>query len=181
MRIISKKEAIERGQIYYYTGKPCKHGHDSVRMVKGGACNQCSVIRGEINRNKDREKFNEACRRSKKKHYTTEKRRERYQSNIVSELYYHAKNRAKLKNIPFTIDEKDVIIPETCPILGIPLSFEDKEMSPTLDRKINELGYVKNNVYVISKRANRLKSDATIHELEKIIHYMKNNIEVKNA
>lgn len=181
MEIISKKEASEKGQIYYYTGKPCKHGHDSVRMVKGGMCRQCKQIDGEKNRNENREKFNEACRRSKKKHYTTEKRRERYQKNIVSELYHHAKNRAKIKNIVFTIEEKDVIIPETCPVLDIPLSFDGKEMAPTLDRKINELGYIKNNVYVISKRANRLKSDATIHELEKIVQYMKTNIEVKNA
>ena len=34
-------------------------------------------------------------------------------------------------------------------------------------------GYVLGNVYVISWRANRLKSSATIDELEKIIGYIK--------
>lgn len=36
-------------------------------------------------------------------------------------------------------------------------------------------GYVKGNVHWISRRANRIKSDATVEELEKIISYMKDN------
>lgn len=173
MKIISKKEAVEKGQIYYYTGKLCKYGHDSVRMVKGGTCRECKRIDGNKKRNENREKFNEACRRSKKKHYTTEKRRQEYQNNVIYELYYGAKKRAKMKNIPFTIEEKDVTIPEVCPVLGIPISFDSSNMRPSLDRITNELGYVKGNVAVISKRANRIKSDASIDEVEKILSYMK--------
>ena len=44
---------------------------------------------------------------------------------------------------------------------------------PQLDRKINELGYVRGNVFVISRRANRIKSDATALELEEIARYMR--------
>ena len=43
----------------------------------------------------------------------------------------------------------------------------------TLDRKVNALGYVKGNVFVISHRANRLKQDATADELAAILAYMK--------
>jgi hypothetical protein len=178
---ITKKEAQKQGLIYYYTGKVCKHGHDSVRMVSGGTCRECKRIDGEKNRNKDREKYNKICRESKRKHYTTEKRRQLYQKNIATELYNHAKTRAKIKGIVFTIEPKDVIIPEVCPIFDVPFSFVEKEMSPSLDRKNNDLGYIKENVFVISKRANRIKTDATINELEKILQYMKTNIEVKNA
>lgn len=178
---ISKEEAQKQGLIYYYTGKLCKYGHDSVRLVKGGSCRECKKIIGEKHRNENREEFNKKCRESKRKHYTTEKRRQVYQKNITTELYNHAKTRAKKSGIPFTIEQKDVIIPEMCPILGVPFSFTKKEMSPSLDRKINEFGYVKDNIFVISKRANRIKTDATIDELEKILQYMKTNIEVKNA
>lgn len=178
---ITKTEAEKQNLIYYYTGKLCKYGHDSVRMVKGGTCRECKLIDGEKNRNKDREKYRKYCREKKKEKYTTENRRNIYQKNIISELYHHAKFRAKNKNIPFTIEQNDVVIPEMCPVLGIPFSFSEKELSPSLDRKINELGYIKGNVFIITKRANRLKSDASIHELEKILDYMKTNIEVKDA
>ena len=181
MDIITKKQAEEQGLIYYYTGKLCKYEHDSVRMVKGGMCRECKIITGEKNRNKDPEKYRKYCREKKKESYTTEKRRESYQKNIAVELYNHAKTRAKIKGTVFTIEPKDVIIPKVCPIFNVPFSFIEKEMSPSLDRKNNELGYIKENVFVISKRANRIKTDATIDELEKILQYMKTNIEVKNA
>lgn len=43
--------------------------------------------------------------------------------------------------------------------------------SPTLDRIRPDLGYVKGNVIVISGRANRIKSDATIEELRDIASF----------
>ncbi|WP_145960516.1 hypothetical protein [Novosphingobium meiothermophilum] len=43
--------------------------------------------------------------------------------------------------------------------------------SPSLDRIEPELGYVPGNTIVISNRANRLKSDATIDELRAIASF----------
>lgn len=170
---ITKKEAQDRRLIYYYTGKPCKYGHDSVRLVKGGSCRECKKIIGEKHRNENREEFNKRCRESKRKNYNPEKRRKEYQKNIAVEMYRRAEMRANINGILFTIEKEDVIIPEVCPILNIPFSFNERELTPSLDRKVNELGYVKGNVFVISGRANRLKADATIDELEKILQYMK--------
>lgn len=45
--------------------------------------------------------------------------------------------------------------------------FDD---SPSIDRIIPELGYTKGNIRVISNRANLLKSNATIEELQKVIN-----------
>jgi hypothetical protein len=70
----------------------------------------------------------------------------------------------------------DIIIPEVCPVLGIPLKVNTSRVSsgsPSLDRKDNNKGYTKDNTYVISYRANSLKNDATIEELEKVINYMR--------
>lgn len=92
------------------------------------------------------------------------------------QIVMKAKHRAKLKNLPFDLTEDDIIIPEFCPILGIKLvksnrSFTDN--GPNLDRVKPEKGYVKGNVCIISGRANRIKSDASLDELEAILSYVK--------
>lgn len=88
-----------------------------------------------------------------------------------------AKSRAKRKGIEFAIELDDIVIPASCPVLGIPLKISTSgsadENSPSLDRLDNTKGYVKGNVAVISYRANRIKVDATVEEVEKVLHYMK--------
>jgi hypothetical protein len=86
-------------------------------------------------------------------------------------MLYAARQRARRTGVEFSITEADIIIPERCPILGIPLStgaMEDRESSPSLDRIDNARGYVQGNVIVVSFRANRLKSDASPEELQKL-------------
>ncbi len=45
--------------------------------------------------------------------------------------------------------------------------------SPSLDKIIPKLGYVKGNVWVVSNKANRIKSNATIEELELLVKNLK--------
>jgi hypothetical protein len=65
------------------------------------------------------------------------------------------------------------VVPDKCPILGIELFISEKgvgrtDNSPSLDRIIPSLGYVKGNIAVISQRANRIKNDATLEEITKL-------------
>lgn len=86
-----------------------------------------------------------------------------------------AKCRAKRQGIPFDITVEDIIIPEYCPILGIKLEqghgngYHREGNIPSLDKIIPAKGYVKGNVWVISWRANKLKNDATVEELELLV------------
>lgn len=41
MEITNRQEAIQRGQKYFYTGKPCKYGHLTKRYVGNGGCYEC--------------------------------------------------------------------------------------------------------------------------------------------
>jgi hypothetical protein len=71
-------------------------------------------------------------------------------------------------------EDLEVIIrlAENCPLLGLKLSYEDfgiRYNSPSLDRKDSSKGYSKNNIWVISSRANILKNDSTIEELELLV------------
>ena len=48
-----------------------------------------------------------------------------------------------------------------------------RETSPSLDRIDSTKGYTKNNVQIISWKANRIKAYATVVELETVVKYMK--------
>jgi hypothetical protein len=41
----SRKEAIEALEKFYYTGKPCKHGHLSKRYTIEGVCFHCVTVK----------------------------------------------------------------------------------------------------------------------------------------
>lgn len=100
-------------------------------------------------------------------------------------MLYAARQRAKKNKIECTITIDDIVIPEICPVLGIPLySTLGKGQqpptllgnSPSLDRWDNAKGYTPENIRVISMRANDLKSDATLEEMEAVVAYMRGEI-----
>lgn len=91
-------------------------------------------------------------------------------------LWSSAKERAAKYGREFSIEVLDIVIPEVCPILGIPLVKGKAKLtanSPSLDRRDSSRGYTKDNVAVISHRANSLKQDSSIAILERLIAYMK--------
>ncbi len=91
-------------------------------------------------------------------------------------LWQQAKMRAKKEGLPFDIEYTDIIIPKFCPV------FPDLELkrnigcprddSPSLDKIIPQLGYVKGNICVISFKANAIKRNASIEEVKKVLAYM---------
>lgn len=86
-----------------------------------------------------------------------------------------AKTRAKQQGLPFDITLEDIVIPDTCPVLGIPLEIGNSRLldgSPTLDKFIPELGYVPGNINVISNKANRMKTDASADEVSLLLNWM---------
>lgn len=88
--------------------------------------------------------------------------------NPTSPLFDAARSRARKKKIRFAITTADIIIPARCPLLDIPLKKNRGKVgpnSPTLDRIDPREGYVPGNVWVISSRANTIKSDATPDEI----------------
>lgn len=95
---------------------------------------------------------------------------EKHNKNPEKMMLRSAKHRAKVKGLPFNIELSDIIIPEFCPVLGLELKANAgaggaKRNSPSLDRIIPSLGYVKGNVQVISNAANLLKGDSTAEEM----------------
>lgn len=135
-------------------------------------CSRCETILKET----DTDSLCSKCLKSFKNIYKNSKfhRKKGNKGEIHTYLWKHAELRAKLKDIP--IQRHTVDIPDYCPILGIKLAVSDRvvaDNSYSFDKIIPELGYVPGNVICISQRANRIKNNATISELEKITNFYK--------
>ena len=110
--------------------------------------------------------------------------REWHHKNPEKSLLQTARVRARRKGLSFEIDISDVVIPTICPCLGIQLVWKNDTLKqgsdpnhPTIDRIDPTKGYVKGNVWVISWRANRLKSDATLQELRQLVKAWRDKLE----
>ena len=93
-------------------------------------------------------------------------------------MLYSARESAKRQGLPFDIEEADIVIPETCPVLGLTIEKAAGSRtynSPSLDKLVPALGYVKGNVQVISWRANKLKGEGTAKEHRLIAEWMESN------
>ena len=89
-------------------------------------------------------------------------------------LLASAKARAKKKGLRFSLREEHIVVPTHCPVLGIPLRYANsgfKDHSPTIDRVVPGKGYIPSNIQIVSYRANRFKSDATLEEMEKMLKF----------
>jgi hypothetical protein len=98
-------------------------------------------------------------------------------------LFNNARARARRDGLEFNIELSDVVVPRLCPVLGVPLVVRGGKgtnpNSPTLDRIIPKLGYIKGNVAVISDRANRIKSDATVDEVAAVARWLRKVLKTK--
>lgn len=99
--------------------------------------------------------------------YHKDRRRNDWAKVRLAEL----QNKAARNGLDFDLDESDLLLPDTCPVLGIPMRVGDGKQSPnspSVDRIDNSRGYVKGNVVVVSLRANSLKGSASLAELAKL-------------
>lgn len=91
-------------------------------------------------------------------------------------LLHNAKARARKKGFDFDLTINDFEIPSHCPVLNLPLEQTwgegTKDNKPSLDRIDSSKGYTKDNVQVISWRANNLKSDGSLEEFIKLVEFM---------
>ena len=98
-------------------------------------------------------------------------------------IWKNAKARATKYDLPFSITQDDFEIPTHCPVLGIELyhNYDGKrgsriDNSPTLDRIVPELGYVPGNVLIVSRKANLIKSNATVEEIGMVFAFYQTRI-----
>jgi hypothetical protein len=91
-----------------------------------------------------------------------------------AKLLKDARHRASKQGVPFDLTVDDIVIPDTCPVLGIPLfksAGRATDNSPSLDKIIPAAGYVRGNIVVVSLKANRMKSDGTLEDLRALVDF----------
>jgi hypothetical protein len=96
-------------------------------------------------------------------------------ANPEKNLWLNTQWRAKKLNMEFDLTIEDLTIPSHCPVLGIELirgSRGKSDNSPSLDRIDNTKGYTKDNICIISNRANIIKNSGTAEEHLKIADYI---------
>lgn len=91
-----------------------------------------------------------------------------------------SRQRSRRKNRENTLTKQDLIdlFPSDgrCPVFGFILEWNSagfRETSPSIDRIDSTRGYTRDNVQIISWKANRIKSYATIEEIETVLNYLK--------
>lgn len=97
-------------------------------------------------------------------------------------LLVSARYRARITGREFDLEISDIAIPEKCPVFGMTLRTgaygscgRAQDDSPSVDRVDSTRGYTKDNIRVISWRANRLKQAMTAIEARQLAEYMENH------
>ena len=110
-----------------------------------------------------------------------------YQKNKRKDFNYRlqmlinaSKQRASIKGREHSISVADLkeLYPKDgcCPIFGMKLEFNSagfRENSPSIDRIDSQKGYTRDNIQIISWKANRIKGYASVEELEMLLSYLK--------
>ena len=159
-----------------HDSKPLKSFYLRKSGYRNKSCNTCkSIHRTDILRERMsdyREHHRELTNQTARESHSKARR-----ANPERFLLYSVQQRAKQKSLLCNLTLEDIVIPKYCPVLGIELRVnhdggQATDNSPSVDRIKPELGYVKGNVAIISKRANTIKSFGTIAEHQKVIEYM---------
>lgn len=99
--------------------------------------------------------------------------REDYRRSMLK----RAKCVSKQQGLPFNLESiEDIPYVTHCPVFGVELVMgngTNHRWSPSLDKIVPAKGYVKGNVVVVSLRANMIKSNASVDELEAIAKFYK--------
>lgn len=107
------------------------------------------------------------------------KNRERYHKTKVIRweaiLLQSTKARAKKLGLEHDLELSDIVIPKHCPLLGVELILSQGKPSAnsaSVDRIDSTKGYTKDNIQIISYKANAMKSNASREELQRFADWI---------
>jgi hypothetical protein len=111
-----------------------------------------------------------------------EAQKSRYKNHRLTQPFKlrcsRARARARALGVPFDLTPEylESIWTGVCPIFGVPISWSTDrtdEAAAELDRFIPAKGYVQGNVSFLSRKANRIKNNVSLEEIEFLAKWMK--------
>jgi hypothetical protein len=140
-------------------------------------CDKEKINSTAIRRNRNKELLTAKLDAKWGKNWHSKESRKDYVYQAMREKFRLKKSNATRIGVEFNIEFGDLVFPTHCPILGLELDYFTEqgweENSPSFDRIDPSKGYVKDNVAIISMRANRIKNNGSVEEHQKIVDFMK--------
>ena len=186
----TRRAAEDAGAKTYFTGAACASGHVAPRYTVDRGCKQCKLdyqkrltgyreplIAPDSARARALQKWNASTKGyAAKMRWKDKDPKNAWACSAVG----GAKARAAKRGVAFDLDKEYVrgLIPDECPVFKVPFVFFGRALgpwSPSLDRIDPTRGYIKGNVAVISLKANVIKSDATISEIQTVLDWLRSN------
>lgn len=135
-------------------------------------CRSCQEVLPFTNFHKHKQAlygYANVCKRCRKPASQAEWQGKSFEKSMLATSRF----RAKKKGIPHTIQLSDIVIPERCPILDVPIVLErGHPYAPSLDQIVPRAGYTPDNIMVVSNRANHLKLNMTLEEGRKVVNFL---------
>lgn len=99
-----------------------------------------------------------------------------YREDYRRSMLHRTRKKCLATGIPFNLESiEDIPYVTHCPVLGVELFVGEKQhdYSPSLDRVVPELGYIKGNIIVVSDLVNRIKTNATPDQIMAVAKFYK--------
>jgi hypothetical protein len=128
-------------------------------------CRSCVSKRMKVYHDANKDKAR--AYREKNKDKITERNKAYKEANREQSHWQQIKQRALKKRLAFDLTVEDVSNYDTCPVFGWKLErgLGKQRNSPSIDRIDPKGGYTKDNIQIMSDKANTMKQDATPEEL----------------
>ena len=180
---MNRKEAILAGS-KRYTGAPCLKCGGELRYVRNYECVACrNVAKGKAAKQKRATRGPVKLGRPRKYPEVVgpvrprKKRDPQPVTDFEKWVYRSRHNKKNVTNRKHLTQEMYLALYRThCPLLGLKLMYKPYKQGlrppsnyASLDRIDPTKGYIEGNVQILSFRANSIKSDASLEELELIV------------
>jgi hypothetical protein len=173
----AKKNAKIKGETTYI-GSPCIHGHDGKRYTRNGDCFLCRRNNNlkyqkptgrKVGRPRKYKDFVGPIKLQKKHAPKPPKPTNEF------ECWVHRIRRKNTERRHIPYEHYLSLYKKHCPLLNIELTYKNHEVSKmpknyaTLDKIDPSKGYVVGNLQILSQRANTIKNDASLEELQMLV------------